>query len=140
MKNHLAEVDEVHKRGEITGPDIGQEEDGVLGRVDRAEDVLEVAGAGAQDDPMRFHRVTFARKGHISKVFVLPVGFLLYLITGDITIIPPTPPPLRKNEILPPLLLTHLFSFPHFCLYFTLLLLIFPALFFITIFGSSGKA
>jgi hypothetical protein len=46
----------------------------VLGRVDGAQDVLEVAGARAQDDAVRLHRVTLACQRHVSKVLVLPVN------------------------------------------------------------------
>jgi len=44
----------------------------VLRGVDGAEDVLKVAGAGAQDDPVRLYGVTLAGQGDVGKMFVLP--------------------------------------------------------------------
>ena len=70
---HLAKIDEIHEGGEVGGPHVREEEDGVLGRVDGAQDVLEVAGARAQDDAVRLHRVTLAGQSHVSEVLVLPV-------------------------------------------------------------------
>lgn len=44
----------------------------MLGRVDGLEDVLEVARARAQDNPVRLHRVPLARQGHVGEVNILP--------------------------------------------------------------------
>jgi len=71
---HLAKIDEIHEGGEVAGPHVREEEDGVLRRVDGAQDVLEVAGARAQDDAVRLHRVAIAGQRHVRKVLVLPVG------------------------------------------------------------------
>ena len=70
--NDLAKVDEVHESGEIVHPDVGEKKDRVLGRVNGLQNVLEVAGAGAEDDPVRLHGVPLARQRHVRKVNIVP--------------------------------------------------------------------
>ena len=49
---HLSKINEVHKGRHVTESNVWEQQDWMLGRVYRLEDVLEVAGAGAQNDPV----------------------------------------------------------------------------------------
>ena len=61
----LAEVDEVHQRGQVIGPHVREEEDWVLGGVDGAQQLGEVTRARAQDDAVSLDRCALARQGHV---------------------------------------------------------------------------
>ena len=61
----LAEVDEVHQRGQVIGPHVREEEDWVLGGVDGAQQLGEVTRASAQNDAVRLDRCALARQGHV---------------------------------------------------------------------------
>ena len=58
----------------------------MLGGVDGAENVLEIARAGAEDDAVGLHGVALAGQRHVSKVFVLPVSHtpeLIYIFSSS---------------------------------------------------------
>ena len=68
LYTNLSKVNEVHEGCEVCGSDIAEEEDGVLGGVDGAEDVPEISAAGAENDPVGLHRVALHRQRDIGKV------------------------------------------------------------------------
>ena len=58
---NLAEVDEVHQRGQVIGPHVREEEDGMLCGMNGAQQLGEVTRARAQDDAVRLDSRALAR-------------------------------------------------------------------------------
>ena len=57
----LAEVDEVHQRGQVIGPHVREEEDGMLCGMNGAQQLGEVTRARTQDDAVRLDSRALAR-------------------------------------------------------------------------------